>query len=94
MRDEVDRKEREVRKLREQLSSESQHHKGEVEQLKLTKQQELDMIEAKIKEALNRKHDVIQQLSEELKLKDIQIDKLKAMLDRQRKELLFLAPSK
>lgn len=59
-----------------------------MEALKLTKQQELDMIEAKIKEALARKHEVIQHLQEEMKLKDIQIDKLKALLDKQRKELL------
>ena len=84
----MERREKEARKLREQLSSESQRHKGEVEALKLTKQQELDMIEAKIKEALGRKHEVIQHLQEEMKLKDIQIDKLKALLDKQRKELL------
>lgn len=66
MREEVERREKEARKLREQLSSESQRHKGEVEALKLTKQQELDMIEAKIKEALARKHEVIQHLQEEM----------------------------
>lgn len=46
------------------------------------------MIEAKIKEALARKHEVITHLRDELKLKDVQVDKLKALLDKQRKELL------
>jgi hypothetical protein len=88
MREEVEKREKEARKLREQLASEGQRFKAELEALKVTKQQELDMIEAKIKEALARKHEVITHLRDELKLKDVQVDKLKALLDKQRKELL------
>jgi hypothetical protein len=59
MREEIERKEKDARKLREQLSAECQRYKAEIEAIKLEKQKELDLIEAKIKEALGRKHEVI-----------------------------------
>jgi chromosome segregation ATPase len=89
MRAEVDRREREMRKLREQMQALEHKHRSEVEAMKLAKQQELDVIEDKIKLALAKKHEIIAQLGEEGRLKDLTIDKLKAMLDRQRKELLM-----
>ncbi len=46
------------------------------------------MIEEKIKMALAKKHEIIQSLQDESRLKDIQIEKLRVMLDKQRKELL------
>ena len=46
------------------------------------------MIEEKIKMALSKKHEIIQSLQEEIKLREMQIEKLKIMLDKQRRELL------
>jgi len=42
------------------------------------------VIEEKIKSALAKKHEIIQSLKEEIELKDVQIDKLRNMLDKQR----------
>jgi hypothetical protein len=87
-REELELKEREARKLREQLQAMEHRHKSEVESMKLAKQQELDVIEEKIKMALSKKHEIIQSLQEEIKLREMQIEKLKVMLDKQRRELL------
>ena len=88
IRGEVEQKEREARKLREQIQQIEHKHRGEVESMKLAKQQELDVIEEKIKLALAKKHEIIQTLQEETRLKDMQIEKLRGMLDKQRRELL------
>lgn len=89
MRNEVDFKERELRKLRDHIQTLTHQHQSEISQIKLAKQQELDIIEDKIKQALAKKNDAISTLSEEVKLREMQIDKLKSMLEKQRKELLL-----
>lgn len=58
--------------------------------MKLAKQQELDVIEEKIKLALGKKHEVIQSLHEEVRLRELQIEKLREMLDKQRKDLITM----
>ncbi len=63
-------------------------HKSEIDSLKLSNKSELEVIEDKIKQALAKKHEMILQLNEELRMKDMQIEKLKVMLDKQRRELL------
>ena len=88
MRDELETKEREARKLREHIQTLEHKHKSEVESMKLAKQQELEMIEAKIKQALSKKNEDISTLNEEVRLRDMQIEKLKLMLDKQRREIL------
>lgn len=37
---------------------------------------------------MNKKKDVIEELSEELRLKDLQVVKLKEIMDKQRKDLM------
>ena len=49
LREEIEAKERESRKLREQLQSIEHRHKAEVEGLKIEKVQDLDLIENKVK---------------------------------------------
>ena len=88
MREEIEQKERDARKLREQLQTVEHRHKSEVESMKLAKQQELEMIETKIKQALGKKNEDITSLQEEVHLRDMQIEKLKGILDKQRRELL------
>lgn len=56
--------------------------------MKLAKQQELDVIEEKIKMALGKKHEIIGALQEEVRLKEMQMEKMRAMLDKQRREIL------
>ena len=89
MRDELETKERESRKLREQIQNLEHRQRSEVESMKLAKQQELEMIEAKIKQALSKKNEDIGTLNEEVRLRDMQIEKLKLMLDKQRREILI-----
>ena len=88
MRDELETKERNSRKLREQIQNLEHKHRSEIESMKLAKQQELEMIEAKIKQALSKKNEDIGSLNEEVRLRDMQIEKLKLMLDKQRREIL------
>ena len=88
MRDELETKERDSRKLREQIQNLEHRQRSEIESMKLAKQQELEMIEAKIKQALSKKNEDIGTLNEEVRLRDMQIEKLKLMLDKQRREIL------
>lgn len=73
MRQEVDRKEREARKLREQIQNLEHSHRQEVERMKLTKKQELDVIEEKIKVAIGKKDQIIDKLTKEGEFKDLNI---------------------
>ena len=55
---------------------------------KMTFRQQIQTIEEKVHQALQKKRETIEQLAEELRLKEVQVEKYKAMMDRQRKELL------
>jgi len=46
------------------------------------------MIQEKVGVAMSKKKEVIDQLTEELRLRDLQIVKLRDVMERQRKELL------
>lgn len=59
-----------------------------MEKIKTAHRTELELIQDKVQTALNKKKDIIQQLYEEIKMKDTQIVKLKEMLEKQRRELL------
>jgi hypothetical protein len=48
----------------------------------------LEIIEEKIRQAMAKKTSIIESLVEESRLKEVQIEKLRAMLDKQRRELL------
>ena len=55
---------------------------------KMTFRQQIQTIEEKVQQALQKKRETIEKLAEELRLKEVQVEKYKAMMDRQRKELL------
>ena len=63
-------------------------YKSEQEQDRLMHKSQIEKIENKVGQLLAKKRDEIQELEQELKMKDIQIEKYKVMLDKQRKELL------
>ena len=46
------------------------------------------MIEEKIMNVMAKKSQIIESLVEESRLKEVQIEKLRAMMDKQRRELL------
>ena len=81
-------KEKELQKARDQIGEIESKHRAEIEQMKLGKQQDLEIIEEKIRQAMAKKTSIIESLVEESRLKEVQIEKLRAMLDKQRRELL------
>ena len=81
-------KEKELRKAREQIADTESKHSAEIEQMKIGKQQDLEIIEEKIRQAMAKKTQIIESLVEESRLKEVQIEKLRAMMDKQRRELL------
>lgn len=60
----------------------------EMDSEKMTFRQQIQTIEEKVQQALQKKRETIEKLAEELRLKEVQVEKYKAMMDRQRKELL------
>lgn len=88
MRQRMDEKEKEMRRLREEKQQIQHRADAEMELLKTQNKNELEMIQDKVQAALIKKKDVIDALAEELRLKDLQINKLRDMMDKQRKDFL------
>ena len=88
MRLRIEDKEREIRKLRDGIQQSEHQHAMELEQLKTSNKNDLEMIQEKVQAALAKKKEIIDALHDELKLKDLQVVKLKEMLEKQRRELL------
>ena len=63
--------------------------KLEVEELQNKNRNDLELIQQKIQAALAKKKEIIDSLHEEVKMKDLQVVKLKEMLEKQRRELLL-----
>lgn len=89
MRDKIDEKERNIRKLHDELQQREHQYTLEIEQLKNGNKHDLEMIQEKVQAAMAKKKEIIDALHEEIKMKDLQVIKLKEMLDRQRRELLL-----
>ena len=79
---------KELRNLKEGQSQMLHEHELEVEQLKNQNKADLEMIQDKVQTALQKKKEIIDTLHDELKIKDMQVVKLKEMLEKQRRELL------
>jgi hypothetical protein len=61
----------------------AQHeHALEIEQVKTSNKNDLELIQEKIQAALAKKKEIIDSLHEEVKLKDLQILKLKELLEK------------
>ena len=84
----LEAKERELRKLQAQLQGVEHTHMAKVEALKQENKSNLEVIEEKIGLALRKKNEVIERVEGELKVKEIQVEKLRVMLEKQRRELL------
>ena len=48
----------------------------------------MENIQEKVSAAMNKKKEVIEQLTEELRLRDLQVVKLREVMEKQRNELL------
>lgn len=88
MRLRIDQKEMEVRRIREESQQVKNRYEHEIEMLKQSNKDDLETIQEKVSAAMNKKKEVIEQLSEELRLKDLQIVKLREVMNKQRNELL------
>ena len=82
MRQRMDEKEKEMRRLREEKQQIQHRADAEMELLKTQNKNELEMIQDKVQAALIKKKEVIDALLEELRLKDLQINKLRDMMDK------------
>jgi hypothetical protein len=82
-------KQKELRHLKSELQSCEHRHALEVEQLKNSNRNDLEMIQEKVQMALAKKKEIIDALHAETQMKDVQVIKLKEMLERQRRELLL-----
>ena len=82
-------KQKELRHLKSELQSCEHKHALEVEQLKNTNRNDLEMIQEKVQMAMAKKKEIIDALHAETQMKDVQVIKLKEMLDKQRRDLLL-----
>lgn len=82
MRQRMDEKEKEMRRLKEEKQQIQHRADAEMELLKTQNKNELEMIQDKVQAALIKKKEVIDTLVEELRLKDLQINKLRDMMDK------------
>ena len=57
-------------------------HKAEVELIRQQNKQDLETIQDKVAAAMNKKKEVIEQLNEELRLRDLQIVKLREVMEK------------
>ena len=80
---------KEIRKLKQELQDREHQYQLEIDQLKSQNKNDLEMIQDKVQSAMSKKKEIIDSLHEEIKIKDLQIIKLKEMLERQRRELLI-----
>ena len=88
LRQRIEQRDSEIRKMK--LDIQQIEHKAttELDNCKERQRQELEIIQEKVQAALNKKKEVIEQLQEELRIKDLHIAKLKEVMDRQRHELV------
>ena len=88
MRQRIDEKDKEVRRVREEAQKVKNKHEGEVELLKQQNKHDLETIQEKVAAAMTKKKEVIEQLQEEVHLRDLQITKLREVMDKQRNQML------
>jgi len=82
MRSRIDEKDKDVRRVKEEAQSLRHKHEGEIELLKQSNKNDLETIQEKVAAAMNKKKEVIEQLTEELRLRDLQIVKLREVMEK------------
>ena len=88
MRLRLDEKDKDLRRVKEDAQTRQHRADTEIEMIKTQNKNELELIQERVAAAMNKKKEVIEELSEELRLRDLQIVKLKEIMDKQRKDLL------
>lgn len=82
MRMRIDEKDKDVRRIREEAQQFQHKHESEVEMLKQSNKHDLETIQEKVAAAMTKKKEVIEQLTEELRLRDLQVVKLREVMDK------------
>ena len=77
-----------MRRIREEAQQFKHKHESDVEMMKQSSKNDLETIQEKVAAAMNKKKEVIEQLTDELRLRDLQIAKLREVMEKQRNELL------
>ena len=82
MRSRIDEKDKDVRRVREESQSLRHKHEAEIEMHKQQNRNDLETIQEKVAAAMNKKKEVIDQLTEELRLRDLQVMKLREVMEK------------
>jgi len=88
MRTRIDEKDKDVRRAKEEAQSLRHKHEGEMELLRQQNKNDLETIQEKVAAAMTKKKEVIEQLTEELRLRDLQIVKLREVMEKLRSQML------
>ena len=78
----LEMKDSEIRRLYSERQGLEHQLQSEVDTIRDQNKQELEMIQDKVQTAMAKKKEVIESLAEELRLKDLQVLKLKEMMER------------
>lgn len=87
LRYKLDEKDREIRKHKEDLQVQENKFIGEMESYKIKSKYDLDKLHEKIQIAMDTKKEQLAQLAEQLRLKETEVNKLKELLEKQRRDL-------
>lgn len=88
-RERLQERESEIRRLKEEAVGVNLKHDTNLDQLKAQQRVELETIQSKVAAAMEKKKEIIESLSEEIRMRDLQINKLKQVMDKQRQEMLL-----
>ena len=88
MRKRLEQRDREIMTLKEKAQTQ-EHRRGlELDHIRTQNKEELENIQEKVHAAMAKKKDTIADLGEEVRLRDLQIIKLKELMEKQRRDLL------
>jgi len=71
MRMRIDERDKDIRKLKEVSQNKQHRSDSEHEMIKIQNRNELELIQEKVAIAMNKKKEIIDELGEELRLKDL-----------------------
>ncbi|XP_033095874.1 centrosomal protein of 131 kDa-like isoform X2 [Anneissia japonica] len=86
--------EEENRRLKNEMSEMRARHKLEIERIEKSKEEELEEVHKRVKQAIVKKEDTVNQLRQQYDAATKRADHLEALLEQQRKQLLSLSKKK
>ncbi|XP_033095899.1 centrosomal protein of 131 kDa-like [Anneissia japonica] len=86
--------EEENRRLKNEMSEMRARHKLEIERIEKSKEEELEEVHKRVKQAIVKKEDTVNQLRQQYDAATKRADHLESLLEQQRKQLLSLSKKK